>query len=78
MMKKKNIDKVLDVTGLLCPVPTVMTSKTLKEMKKGNILQIITNDMSTKQSIPSVCNDEGYTLLELEENEGLLYFAVKK
>jgi TusA-related sulfurtransferase len=78
MVKKKNIDKVLDVTGLLCPVPTVMTSKTLKEMKKGKILQIITNDMSTKQSIPSVCNDEGYTLLGLEENDGLLYFEVKK
>jgi tRNA 2-thiouridine synthesizing protein A len=75
---KNNIDKVLDVKGLLCPVPTVMTSKTLKEMKKGKILQIITNDVSTKQSIPSVCSDEGYTLLELREDDGLFYYTIKK
>lgn len=48
MMKKKGIDKVLDVKGLLCPVPTVMTAKTLKEMEKGKILKIITNGMTTK------------------------------
>ena len=78
MTKKENIDKVLDVTGLLCPVPTVMTSKALKELKKGNILKIITNDTTTKQSIPSVCSEEGYTLLELKEKDGLICFTIKK
>jgi tRNA 2-thiouridine synthesizing protein A len=78
MMKKTTIDKVLDVKGLLCPAPTVMTGKTLKEMKKGKTLQVITNDMTTKQSIPSLCTQEGYTVIELDEKEGLLYFIVRK
>ncbi len=78
MIKKNKIDKVLDMTGLLCPVPTVMTTKTLKDMKKGKILQVITNDITTRQSIPMICDDEGYTLLELTESDGLLAFTVKK
>ena len=78
MTPRTIIDKILDVTGLVCPMPTVMTSKTLKDMKKGGILQIISNDMTTRQTIPSICSEEGYSLLDQKEKEGLLYFTVKK
>lgn len=77
MRQKKNIDKVLDVKGLLCPMPTVMTTKTLKEMEKGKTLQVITSDKTTKQTIPEICTQESYKLLELKEKEGLLYFIIR-
>jgi tRNA 2-thiouridine synthesizing protein A len=76
--QKTGIDKVLDVKGLLCPQPTVMTSKTLKDMKKGTSLQVITNDQTTKKSIPQLCEHEGYSLLEITEREGLLYYIIRK
>ena len=78
MAYKRNIDKVLDVRGLLCPAPTVMTGKALREMKKGKTLRIITNDVTAKETIPSLCNQEGYHLVELKEEDGLLYFIVRK
>ena len=77
-MSKIKIDKVLDVKGLPCPTPTAMTSKTLKDMQKGKTLQVITNDVTTKQSIPSLCSQEGYTLLDLKDQDGLICFIVKK
>lgn len=77
-MKKKHIDKILDVKGLPCPTPTVMTGNTLRDMKKGLTLQVITSDMTTKQSIPSLCVQEGYELLELKEEDGLICFIVRK
>lgn len=77
-MRKRVTDKVLDVKGLLCPVPTVMTEKTLKEMKKGDTLQVITNDITTRESIPSVCIREGYMLLESIEEDGLIYFIIRR
>ena len=77
-MRKTRIDKILDVQGLPCPTPTVMTGNTLKDMKKGLTLQIITSDMTTKQSIPSLCVQEGYELLELKEEDGLISFIVRK
>jgi len=59
-------------------MPTVMTGKALKEMKKGKFLQVITNDMTTKKSIPLLCAEEGYKLIELKEKDGLLYFTIRK
>jgi TusA-related sulfurtransferase len=77
-MKKKQIDKILDVQGLPCPTPTVMTGNTLRDMKKGMILQVITNDMTTKETIPSLCAKDGYELIEVREENGLLYYVVSK
>jgi tRNA 2-thiouridine synthesizing protein A len=78
MGRKEKIDKILDVKGLLCPVPTVMTSQTLKEMKKGNSVQVITNDATTRDSIPTLCMERGYNLLEIKEKDGLIYFTILK
>ncbi len=78
MPRKEKIDKILDVKGLLCPVPTVMTGKTLQEMDKGKLLQVITNDVTTRDSIPSLCTQEGYKLLDMEEKDGLIYFTIRK
>ncbi len=78
MPRKEKIDKILDVKGLLCPVPTVMTGKTLQEMDKGKLLQVITNDVTTRDSIPSLCTQEGYKLLDVKEKDGLLYFTIRK
>lgn len=77
-MKKKPIDKVLDVQGLPCPTPTIMTVNTLKDMKKSKTLQVITNDMTTKETIPSLCAKEGYELIEVKEENGLLHFFICK
>jgi TusA-related sulfurtransferase len=77
-MRQKKIDKILDVKGLPCPTPTAMTGKTLKDMQKGKILQVITNDMTTKETIPSLCAKEGYELIEVKEENGLLYYFVSR
>ncbi len=76
-MRKKQIDKILDVQGLPCPTPTVMTSNALRDMKKGMTLQVITNDMTTKETIPSLCAKEGYELIEVKEENGLIYYFVR-
>ena len=78
MPKEIRIDKILDVKGLICPGPTVMTMNTLKDMDRGKILQVITDDNSTRLSIPSLCERAGYNLLELREEEGVLYYLIRK
>lgn len=77
MVKKAQIDKILDVRGLLCPMPTVVTKKTLKEMKKGSLLKVVSNDITTKDSIPPLCMQEGYDLLEFHDENGLLSYLIQ-
>ena len=71
-------DKTLDIKGLVNPRPTIITDHTLKEMDAGQVLRVITNDVSAKRSIPELCQGRGYKLLELLEEAGTLYFIIQK
>ncbi len=72
------IDRVLDVKGLVCPRPMVMTMNTLKTMEKGQVLQVLANDSSTKHSIPALCERSGYKLLEMKEEAGTFIYIIQK
>ncbi len=78
MARKTVIDQVLDVEGFLCPIPTVITSKVMQGLEKGKTLKVITNDITTKKSIPALCADKGYILLNIKEKDGLLYYIILK
>lgn len=72
------IDKVLDLKGFICPRPMIMTMSVLKSMEKGQVLQIICNDSTTKYSIPSLCERWDFRLLEMKEEDGVISFIIQK
>lgn len=72
------IDKEIDVKGLVCPRPMVMSMSALKAMTPGQVLKIIANDSSTKHSIPALCERAGYKLLEQQEEMGAFIFIIQK
>ncbi len=72
------IDKLLDIKGLICPRPMIMTMSTLKSMKKDQVLHIICNDKTTKHSIPGLCERSGSKLLEMKEEDGVISFIIQK
>jgi len=77
-MANVRIDKVLDVKGLICPRPMIMTMSTLKSMGKGQVLRIISNDKTTKHSIPGLCERTGFRLLEMKEEDDMISFVIQK
>lgn len=77
-MSSFKADKTLDVTGLSCPRPKAITMSVLDTMEPGQSLRVITNDRSTRQSIPELCVSCGYRLLESAEEKGMLYFTIQK
>jgi len=50
----------------------------LDTMQPGQSLRVITNDRTTRQSIPELCVSCGYRLLESLEEQGTLYFTIQK
>ncbi|HDZ62792.1 MAG TPA: sulfurtransferase TusA family protein [Nitrospirae bacterium] len=72
------IDKVLDVKGLICPRPMIMTMSTLKSMVDGQVLKVICNDVTTKHSIPGLCERSAFKLLEMKDEDGLISFVIQK
>lgn len=73
-----NIDEELDVSGLVCPRPMLMTMSALKKMAAGQVLKVTANDSSVKHSIPALCERAGYKLIEQKEEAGSFIFVIRK
>ena len=71
-------DYKLDALGLKCPMPVLKTKKMIKQMKSGETLELIADDMGAKSDIPALLNKNDCTLVELKEEGGKLTFLIKK
>jgi tRNA 2-thiouridine synthesizing protein A len=71
-------DQTLDCVGLYCPMPIVKTSQRIKELKSGEVLEIVADDKGIKQDMPAWCEATGNTCLGVEEAAGEIKVYVKK
>lgn len=77
-MAEYNPDQVLDVSGLLCPMPVVKAAKVMKGMEEGKILKIIATDRGAIADFPAWADDTGNDLLAWHEEDGALVFFIRK
>jgi len=71
-------DIKLDAYGLLCPMPIIKTSEKIKELKLGQVLEIIATDEGIKEDMPAWCKATGQEYLGTEETNGEFHSFVKK
>ena len=75
-------DVTLDTLGLFCPMPIIKTSKKIKELAVGQVLEVISDDEGIKKDMPAWCETTGHHFLGLEEeqNGGAIHYKtfVKK
>lgn len=62
--------KTLDVRGEICPYPDVNSMTTLKKMKKGEILEVLTDYPLSVERIPRSAKKWGHKVLAVEPVEG--------
>ena len=72
-----NKDATLDAQGLLCPMPIVQLAKKVKEMKSGQILELVADDIGAKEDVPAWCNRTGNQLVSTATEGKLLKFYIK-
>lgn len=71
-------DQVIDVKGMICPRPLLMTRQALKGLEAGQILQVITDDMTTKITFHAFLERSGDELLNMIEDGALIHHYIKK
>jgi len=71
-------DKTLDIQGLVHPRSRAVIEMTMDGLDPGQALNVITNDISTKESVPLLCSYHGYTLLEARGERGTYSFTIRK
>ena len=70
--------KKLDVRGLNCPQPILRTRASLKEMKSGQVLQIIATDPGSTRDIVTFCDQTDNTLQSSSQESGEYIFFILK
>ena len=71
-------DQSLDCTGLYCPMPIIKTTERMKQLKKGEVLEVVADDKGIKQDMPAWCRTTGHEFLGIEEEGGEIRVYVKK
>ena len=65
-------DATLDTFGTLCPVPIHLTSQKIKEMKRGEVLKILSDDEGILSDMPAWCKVTGHEIIHTH-HEGREY-----
>ena len=71
-------DHTIDCVGLYCPMPIARTAEKMKQMKSGEILEVLADDKGIKQDMPAWCKVTGNVCLSIEEDEDQYKVYVKK
>jgi tRNA 2-thiouridine synthesizing protein A len=71
-------DETLDCVGLYCPMPIVHTARKMKELKSGQVLEVLSDDEGIKEDMPSWCKTTGNECMDIQEEKGVYRVFVKK
>lgn len=71
-------DQSIDCMGLYCPMPIVRTMEKIKQMKTGEVLEVVADDKGIKLDMPAWAESTGNEYLGEEEEGGEIKVYVKK
>ncbi len=77
-MEFPRADKVLDLRGLVCPEPVLMTKKAVDELEKGQVIEVWGTDPGTKSDLPAWARRVGHEFLGYKEEADYVKFYVRK
>jgi tRNA 2-thiouridine synthesizing protein A len=77
-MTELKADKVLDCSGLLCPIPVVKTAKAIKQIEVGQVLQMIATDPGAPPDMAAWTRQTGHEMLESHQEGGKFIFFFRR
>jgi tRNA 2-thiouridine synthesizing protein A len=71
-------DKILDASGLTCPLPVLKARKLLIGMRPGEVLEVVTTDPMSVVDMPVFCAQAGHTIIREEKQDSRFVFAIAR
>ena len=80
MQTKQNYEVTyhLDVRGESCPYPAIESLKALKTLKKGEVLQVISDCAQSINNVPVDAKNYGYDVLDIIEDNGEFHYFIQR
>jgi tRNA 2-thiouridine synthesizing protein A len=76
--KGEMAEKILNLRGLKCPLPTLRVRKALSGLKPGDLLVAECTDPLTAIDIPNLINQTGDELIETARADKDITFRIRK
>ena len=70
--------ELLDVRGLLCPIPILRTAQRMRGLRPGARLEVVGDDPGIVEDMPVWCEETGNRLIGLERDGELVRCVVQK
>lgn len=69
----------IDTRGQVCPYPIIETRKALKDLKAGEIVEVLTDNPDTaNETMPHLCTTKKYPFEKTEISPGVWRFVITK
>ena len=72
------VDKTLDCSGLLCPLPVYKAALALTGMSPGQVLELVCTDPGSLEDVPAMARQRGDRLISAERRGSVQVFLVEK
>ena len=66
-MIKKSVK--IDLLGLKCPLPVLKANKLIKEHKKGEIIELLVDDIAAPNDFKIYCETKSYKLISIKKSK---------
>ena len=71
-------ERLLDVTGLACPLPVLRANKVLRGMAAGERLRVLATDRAAAADMRAYCREAGHDLVSCSDEAGVLGFVIRR
>jgi len=78
MDDKNSTEHLLDASGLFCPEPVMLLHKKIREISRGETLELIATDPSTTRDVPKFCHFLGHELVDSSEDGKTYRYIIRK
>ncbi|MCL7414020.1 MAG: sulfurtransferase TusA family protein [ANME-2 cluster archaeon] len=68
----------LDTRGRICPIPLFHTKRKLEELSSGDMLEVIADDKTARETIPQWCRMHDHTIVSSKETEDHFIITIRK
>ena len=72
------VDVLLDLQGLMCPMPLLKAKQALNVMTACQVLRVLATDPGSKRDFEVFTQQSGNTLLETAEDNGVFSYLIRK
>ena len=77
-MTSSQREELLDLRGLKCPLPALLSRKALERAAAGTVLEVVADDPMAIIDVPHMCGQEGYEVLAAERTDTGARFLLKR